>query len=471
MRIFRHLVVVLFVLLACDAVYACSCVPARPPCNYYGEATAIFLGRVVGSAERKSYIDEHGNKTVYDVGTIRFLVQENYKGAPGYEVEIHSGTGGGDCGYWFLRNESYVVYAYKNADDNKLYTSICTRTNPVSEAAEDLEFLRGLTNAKAGATLYGQLIRYIGDVEHGPVDEGPKLAGVKITVTGEGKTIETRTNENGEFRVTGLSAGAYDAFPELPDKLGAISNRDQKDNFGRFTGREPIRLADRACGELTFLVQFNGKVSGKVVDAAGEPAKEVQVNLLSGEKGDEKGDAYWWTWTDIEGNYEFVNVQPGSYLLGFNLKWAPDKDDPYPKTFYPGVKTRAEASLITVGEGEKLKGYDMTLPPRLTERKLKVEVVWPDGRPAVGVTVTYEPSEGTSTGEQIEVTPKGASLFTLFENRHYIIYASAERNNKNFYSTPIEVFVDKTVKPLRLVLAKEGYPYKEANALKRKPSN
>jgi hypothetical protein len=422
---------------------------------------------VVGSAERKSYIDEHGNKTTYDVGTIRFLVQENYKGAPGYEIEIHSGTGGGDCGYWFLRNESYVVYAYKNSEDGNLYTSICTRTNPVSEAAEDLEFLRGLANAKPGATLYGQLVRYIGDPEHGPVEEGPKLAGVKVTITGEGKTVETRTNEKGEYRVTGLPAGSYDAFPELPDKLGAISSRDQKDNFGRFTGREPIRLADRSCGEFSFMVQFNGKVSGKVVDAAGEPVKEVQVNLLSGENA----DAYWYTWTDTEGHYDFVNVQPGTYLLGFNLKWAPDKNDPYPKTFYPGVKTRSEASLLTVGEGEKLKGYDMTLPPRLTERQLKVEVVWPDGRPAVGATVDYEASEGTSNGERIDIDAKAAGVLPLFDNRRYIIYASAERNGTNFYSTPIEVLVDKTLKPLRLVLAKEGYPYREANALKRKPSN
>src|SRR6185369_11350554 len=271
----------------------------------------------------------------------------------------------------------------------------------------------------------------------------------------------------GEYRVTGLPPGDYDVFPQLPENLGAVSNRDNQDNIGRFTNRTPVRLTDRSCGQLSFIVQFSGVIVGKVVDANGEPVKEAELNLIAVD--DDERD--WWAWTDKDGNFEFRMVQPGSYLLGFNLTWAPDKDDPYPKTFYPGVKTRAEASLITVGEGEKLKGYDMTLPPRLTERKLKVEVVWPDGRPAVGVTVTYEPSEGTSTGEQIEVTPKGASLFTLFENRHYIIYASAERNNKNFYSTPIEVFVDKTVKPLRLVLAKEGYPYKEANALKRKPSN
>lgn len=106
MRIGKHLAALCFLLFSFNVAYACSCRMPGPPCEYFGSTDAIFLGRVVGSAERKTSVDEKGNKTVYDVGTIRFLVQENFKGSPGYEVEIHSGTGGGDCGYWFLRNEA-----------------------------------------------------------------------------------------------------------------------------------------------------------------------------------------------------------------------------------------------------------------------------------------------------------------------------------------------------------------------------
>jgi len=70
MRTCKHFVAVLFILFAFDAAYACSCMAPPPPCAYDGESEAIFLGRVVGSVERKTYVDEHGNKTVYDVGTI-----------------------------------------------------------------------------------------------------------------------------------------------------------------------------------------------------------------------------------------------------------------------------------------------------------------------------------------------------------------------------------------------------------------
>jgi hypothetical protein len=304
-------------------------------------------------------------------------------------------------------------------------------------------------------------------MEYGPVKEGPKMAGVKIVVTGAGKTIETTTNDEGEYRVSGLSPGDYDAFPQLPDNLAAVSNRDQRDNFGRFTGREPIRLTDLGCAETNFSVQSNGIVSGRILDAAGEPVKEAQLRLGLADDPDKEQ----WTWTDKEGYYEFVRVQPGSYLLGFNLTWAPDKDDPYPRTFYPGVKTRSEAALITVGEGERLKGYDMTVPPRLSQREVKVTVVWPDGRPAVGVMVYYEMNDVTDLGERVETDTKGQASVTLFDNYHYIIYATVARNGKDVHATPVEVFVDKSLKPLRFVLSKNGYGLEEREKLKRKHPN
>jgi len=288
------------------------------------------------------------------------------------------------------------------------------------------------------------------------------MAGVKILVTGAGRATETTTNDAGEYRVTGLPPGDYDVFPQLPANLGAVSNRDNQDNIGRFTGRTPVRLADRSCGQLSFTVQFSGVISGKVVDANGEPVKEAELNLVSGDD-DEK---QWWAWTDKEGVYEFRMVQPGSYLLGFNLMWAPDKDDPYPKTFYPGVKTRSEAALIIVGEGEKLKGYDMTLPPRLQERQLKVTVVWPDGKPATNATVQYEANEISSLSSRVNTSDKGMAVVGLFENHYYIVYAYIE--HKKIHSAPIEVFAGKKLKPIRLVLAQEGNLYDEKEALRRK---
>ncbi|HEU4507202.1 MAG TPA: hypothetical protein VFR78_03120 [Pyrinomonadaceae bacterium] len=463
---FKHLLplALLLILGTFEVASACTCVRPDPPCGEYGQADVIFLGRVVGSAERKSYTDDSGKKTVYDVGRIRFLVQESFKGESGYEVEIHSGTGGGDCGFWFLRNESYVVYANRSSENNKLYTNICMRTTHLSHAREDLEFLRGVGTSKPGATLSGQLTRYIGNREHGPVEEGPKMAGVKVLIKGGGQTFETVTNEAGEYRITGLPAGEYDVFPQLPAHLGAVGSGDTVDRHGSYSGRKPINLSDRACGEISFSVQFSGVVSGRIVDAKGEPAKDVQVNLVLAEDHDKE----WSAWTDDEGRYEFHMVQPGNYLLGLNLKWAPDKDDPYRRTYYPGVTDKSEAALIAMGEGEKLKGYDLTLPPQLVERDLKVTVVWPDGKPAVGASVRFEMIEGVSHGQAVNTDENGVAILKLFDKYHYILLAIGERREKDVHADPVELVVAKDMKPLKFVLNHAGYGYEKVRALKEK---
>lgn len=444
----KYLAVFFFILLSFSATYACSCFPARPPCNYYGEADAIFLGRVVSGTERQATIEADGNKKLFDVGTVRFLVEESYKGVPGREVEVYSDATN-SCSLWFVRNETYVVYAYRSTS-GVLSTNMCSRTRSMSAAAEDLEYFRGLAKAKAGGTLYGNLMRYIRDPAEGSVEEGPKMSGVKIVVTGEGRTMETMTNANGEYRLTGLPSGDYDAYPELPANLGFYSNRDKNKSrdFGRFEGRESVRLVDRGCGDLNFTVEFNGSVSGKVVDAEGKPVKEIAVNLMSGDNSDKN----WFTSTDRDGRYEFRMVQPGRYLLGFNLKWVPNNDNPYPKTYYPGVKTRSETTLLTVGEGEQLKGYDLTLPPKLTERDVIVAVVWPDGRPAVNVEVVYEISEGTSLGERRKTDKQGKVLLSLFEGYRYIVYGNAERDDNDVRSAPVEILVNADLVPVRVVL-------------------
>jgi hypothetical protein len=266
-----------------------------------------------------------------------------------------------------------------------------------------------------------------------------------------------------------LPVGEYDAFPELPDNLGAIASRDTVDRFGSYSGHKAVSLSDRGCAEMSFSVQFSGLVSGKVTDAKGEPAKEVQVNLAR----EEDAEKEWSAWTDDEGRYEFHMVQPGNYLLGFNLRWAPDKDDPYPRTYYPGVKDKSEAALITVGDGEKLKGYDLSLPPRLIDREVKVTVVWPDGRPVVGASVSYELTdyEGSSLGAGALTDEKGTVAIKLFDSHSYIVFANADQSSrKSVHSEPIGILAGKNMKPLKLVLAKPGSGYDDARILKRKPA-
>jgi hypothetical protein len=45
------------------------------------------------------------------------------------------------CDYTFDVGKSYIVYAYLNTETNRFGTSICLRTKPLEDAAEDLKYL------------------------------------------------------------------------------------------------------------------------------------------------------------------------------------------------------------------------------------------------------------------------------------------------------------------------------------------
>jgi hypothetical protein len=72
----------------------------------------------------------------------RFKVLESWKGVETETVSLFGGTECCFCEYIFEVGETYLLYAsarvvYKN----KLGTTICSRTKPLSKAAIDLKYL------------------------------------------------------------------------------------------------------------------------------------------------------------------------------------------------------------------------------------------------------------------------------------------------------------------------------------------
>ena len=102
-------------------VYACSCVMPGTPQEEMGNADAVFSGEVVK-------IEESLN-TGYDV-TLQVL--EAWKGVDSNLVKVHTGMGGGDCGFGFKEAEEYVVYA--SLTDGELQVYSCSLTGLLSDS-------------------------------------------------------------------------------------------------------------------------------------------------------------------------------------------------------------------------------------------------------------------------------------------------------------------------------------------------
>jgi hypothetical protein len=70
---------------------------------------------------------------------VSFQVHKVWKGPDQSVIEITTALESISCGYEFAVGQSYLVYAY--GEENGLTVSLCSRTNTISSASEDMQAL------------------------------------------------------------------------------------------------------------------------------------------------------------------------------------------------------------------------------------------------------------------------------------------------------------------------------------------
>ena len=233
-------------LLSAASAHACTCIVVKSPCQQFGASSAVFVGTVTGVTERPPGPAGEGAKPADFVKVLtqrghRFAVARAYLGVEGAEAEVWTAGGEGACGYDFKPGESYLVYASSAVEGGLLMTGVCTRTRPVSNAAEDLEFLEGLSGRPPGVTISGAVRRLRRDSE-GKAEVGDAMAGVVLVAEGEGESRTASTDAEGRYSLAGLKAGAYRLKLLLPEGLAA----------GR--AERKLKVADRGCAVEDFHV-------------------------------------------------------------------------------------------------------------------------------------------------------------------------------------------------------------------------
>src|SRR6185503_3009234 len=262
-----HLCSAALILIAVQSVaLGCSCVPERPTCEAFGSSRAVFVGKVVGAKEQREEKNEDGTATTYQVGEIYFSVEQSFLGVKSARIVIHSGTGGADCGYWFLKGKRYLVYAYGDSMDS-LGTNICTRTKPLETAEKDLDFLRTMPRKGSGVRIYGKVVAALKDPKSPDWRTTKPLSGVTVKMVGK-RTLDAVTNAGGEYELTGLQPGKYKIYAEVPDYY----------HRGDYWVRE-IQVADLGCAEENFVAENDSRITGRVLrsDETGLPKATVEL--------------------------------------------------------------------------------------------------------------------------------------------------------------------------------------------------
>ncbi len=390
-----------------EQIYACSCLQTKS-CQAYNNADTIFVGKVIGSKEQKTVEDYSENsdaslqtkpKTItYDVGEIYFEVQESFLGnEKGSRITIFSGTDGGDCGFWFKRGETYLVYAQKENSDSpssvlgftdggsdknlepqadRLWTSICSHTALITQAKEDLAYLRDLSINKNKSIIFGdvsEVLNYREDEETKPFAKIP----LKFQLTGEeGSIFETVTSKSGKYEIK-LPSGSYRVIPIFPDyaqmrELGSDRTEFTVKNFG--------------CVKADFVAENKSKISGKLISVEGKPIAESTVELINSQTKEwvESAD------TDVDGNFLLEGIPTGKYFISINREISPNADSPYPTFYYPNSLNVKDAKLFEIGLGQSFENITFQLPSKLEEQEIRGTVIWEDGKPAAKTRVEIE---------------------------------------------------------------------------------
>jgi 5-hydroxyisourate hydrolase-like protein (transthyretin family) len=155
----------------------------------------------------------------------------------------------------------------------------------------------------------------------------------------------------------------------------------------------------------------DGRISGALRDSTGAPLPKIMAQLAA---LDEDGELVSWSEavSDEDGRFEFTRLVAGTYVFGVNLDNEPSAAVPFPATRYPAP--------ILLAEGQKLSGIYLRLPPRLPERTIHVQAVWPDGRPAAEVRI-----EGDCASRSTETDADGRALLQTLAGAGCSILAKA----------------------------------------------
>ena len=403
--------VLTFIAGSTSPAVACSCAGPSRPCEAFWKTNLVFIG-VVRSVTIEKVTHE---RYTYDLSAFTFDVIETPRGEASESIVIRSR--GSSCDWVFEVGESYVVYAWR--EGGEVTTSGCSRTARLSNALEDLAYIRELppTPPKDDrGRLTGTVRRHGSPESPAPQTdedfiEAPMRRAigypVSLTLTSESFSMVVDSRDArfdapvppGGYLVearapVGFYAEAYPDFLVLPDARG--------------------------CAEVNVSLLPDGHVTGQVLDAEGEPAAGVEVGVVRAGTFDEYLPEDRAT-TGEDGRFEIPHIRPGKYVV---------------RPTIPGSVASASAigrhapRTVEVRESAHEDVGQIRLPAGLALRTVRGSVVDAHGAPVPGVTTFPSPvtdGEGYEHFGSSRTDDEGRFVIAIPVDRQFVIRADRER--------------------------------------------
>ncbi len=418
----------------------CSCFEYDVPvCAAYWRADAVFAGQLIDITPVKKKSENE-----IPIVMLHFIVEQPFRGLEGDRIDVET-LFGTSCDMKFDKGERYLIYASRVPDNNQLFAGPCTRTTELKGADDDLEYFRSVTQQGAKETILGRLVR----------NTYEPLPGLKVIVQSGDKTVEAKTDTNGDFSVPLPGPGKYTvkAFIPFAADILAYSEHDQGklvSTDALTTFEYEVQVAKQQCQYRqidTFKVDLHAtaEVSGHVLTGAGHPISPGHVYLVNASNANDSELKQ----IEQDGSFKFDGVPVGEYYLVLNPRnEAPDENDaPYPRTYYPNMAEASAATKIVVTEGAKLENLTLRVGPRWRERVVTGKVACQDGVFLQDVHISLY--DGNRYVRFFKLDEKGRFNFKVYGDFKYAILADTWENQGRSERVSI---TDEKLTGLRLVV-------------------
>jgi protocatechuate 3,4-dioxygenase beta subunit len=328
------------------AARACSCISPGPACQAAWNAAGVFIGQVLEVDALPAPTRGLLGDFPVPARRARIRVIERFRGDVPSTLDVITAADGGACGYNFVAGETYLVYVGKSAE-GRYTTGRCSKTTLLTDVpAADLAYLRFVNVVPSAlGVIRGTALRTDRAYDTARTTPTPH-AGVRIVIEGNGLRREAITGADGRYQFA-VPPGQYAIRAEVAEGL-----------FTNPSGTVHIKDT-RACAEVDLAVQSDGRITGRVVNARGEPLPHISVELLYREWTGRYSRADAPTATDANGVFEFVRVPPGSFVIATDT-FAPARDRQ--RVFLPGVLTVVDAHTVHLAPGQRANVGDITVP-------------------------------------------------------------------------------------------------------------
>ena len=411
----------LFLALAPARADACPCRPSGPPCEAVWKSPLIFAGTVIE-------VDQTPGS--FGPRRVRFRITEAFRGTEKGEIDIHlRGGGGPSCDPSFRLGEAWLVYGNNRWEGGPGWTaSSCSRTRLLTQAAEDLAYLRIPDDKKPQSHITGTVMRPVYNLAGGGGARNVPVPNVPVTVRGSGTRVEAKTDSDGRYSIPVPTSGLLRVeFPRYVDGLSIRS------------GAELTLPHYRACAVVDAFATYDGRVSGQIVDDRGRPVPFLPITLASSPRLLQQHIL-----TDAEGRFAFAEVYPAAHDVVPSM------------SLWDQALPPITAAPVTVAPAARVDMGVLPLPASMRMTLVEIHIVDSEGKPAADAYVTFrQPDEYRRIDNAPRADKAGIFRVSVIAGRRYRVEAGYTRTTPAgaVHEKAEMVFEATGLKPIQLRLA------------------